>query len=112
MNRRNVCCYAFKTPGKKQPVLIHTRDSAVAVLHSVTVAPITPTIRGIPTEVVLTDAHGLPNTCAAAQRTSTISRPCPTSGAVSYTHLDVYKRQPKCGPTCVPFSGRTRWEIG
>jgi len=34
-------------------------------LQSVTVAPITSTIRSIPTEVVLTEADGLPSTCAA-----------------------------------------------
>jgi mRNA interferase MazF len=45
-------------------VLILTRDSAIAVLNSVTVAPITSTIRSIPTEVVLTKDDGLPNTCA------------------------------------------------
>jgi mRNA interferase MazF len=46
-------------------VLILTRDSAIAVLNSVTVAPITSTIRSIPTEFVLTEDDGLPNTCAA-----------------------------------------------
>ncbi len=65
MNRGDVCWYTFKTPDKKRPVLILTRDSAIAVLQSVTVAPITSTIRSIPTEVVLTEADGLPTTCAA-----------------------------------------------
>jgi mRNA interferase MazF len=65
VNWGDVCWYTFKTPDKKRPVLILTRDSAIAVLHSVTVAPITSTIRSIPTEVVLTQADGLPNTCAA-----------------------------------------------
>jgi len=65
VNRGDVCWYTFKTPDKKRPVLILTRDSAIAVLHSVTVAPITPTIRSIPTEVILTEADGLPDTCAA-----------------------------------------------
>jgi mRNA interferase MazF len=65
LNRGDVCWYTFKTPDKKRPVLILTRDSAIAVLHSVTVAPITSTIRSIPTEVVLTEADGLPHTCAA-----------------------------------------------
>jgi mRNA interferase MazF len=65
VNRGDVCWYTFKTPDKKRPVLILTRDSAIAVLHSVTVAPITSTIRSIPTEVVLTQADGLPTTCAA-----------------------------------------------
>jgi len=39
-------------------VLILTRDSASAVLNSVTVAPLTSTIRSIPTEVVLTADDG------------------------------------------------------
>jgi mRNA interferase MazF len=41
-----------------QPVLILTRDSAIVVLNPVTVAPITSTIRNIPTEVVLTKDDG------------------------------------------------------
>jgi mRNA interferase MazF len=65
VNRGDVCWYTFRTPDKKRPVLILTRDSATAVLHSVTIAPITSTIRSIPTEVVLTEADGLPTTCAA-----------------------------------------------
>ena len=65
MNRGDVCWYTFKTPDKKRPVLILTRDSAIGMLHAVvTVAPITSTIRSIPTEVVLTEADGLPTTCA------------------------------------------------
>jgi mRNA interferase MazF len=42
-----------------------TRDSALAVLNGVTVAPITSTIRSIPTEVLLTAEDGLPEICAA-----------------------------------------------
>lgn len=65
MNRGDVCWYNFKTPDKKRPVLVLTRDSAIAVLNFVTVAPITSTIRSIPTELVLTEEDGLPHTCAA-----------------------------------------------
>ena len=65
MNRGDVCWYTFKAPDKKRPVLVLTRDSAIAVLNSVTIAPITSTIRSIPTEVILTKDDGLPNTCAA-----------------------------------------------
>jgi mRNA interferase MazF len=65
VNRGDVCWYTFKVPDKKRPVLILTRDSAIAVLNSVTVAPITATIRSIPTEVVLTKDDGMPDTCAA-----------------------------------------------
>ena len=66
MNRGDVCWYTFKAPDKKRPVLILTRDSAIAVLNAITVAPITSTIRSIPTEVVLTKDDGLPGTCAAS----------------------------------------------
>jgi mRNA interferase MazF len=65
VNRGDVCWYAFKAPDKRRPVLILTRDSAIGVLNAVTVAPITSTIRSIPTEVILTEADGLPNICAA-----------------------------------------------
>jgi mRNA interferase MazF len=38
---------------------------AVPVLNAITIAPITSTIRSIPTEVVLTEDDGLPGICAA-----------------------------------------------
>lgn len=65
MNRGDVCWYNFKAPDKKRPVLILTRESAISVLNSVTIAPITSTIRSIPTELVLTEQDGVPHTCAA-----------------------------------------------
>jgi len=65
VNRGDVCWYAFRAPDKKRPVLILTRNSAIPVLNSVTIAPITSTIRSIPTEVILTKDDGLPSTCAA-----------------------------------------------
>jgi mRNA interferase MazF len=65
VNRGDICWYTFKAPDKRRPVLIVTRDSAIGVLNSVTIAPITSTIRSIPTEVVLTEDDGLPDTCAA-----------------------------------------------
>jgi len=65
VNRGDICWYTFKTPDKKGPVLIMTRESAIPVLNSVTIAPITSTIRSIPTELVLTEEDGLPTTCAA-----------------------------------------------
>lgn len=60
-----VCWYVFNPPDKRRPVLVLTRDSAIAILHSVTVAPITSTIRNIPTEVVLAEQDGMPSVCAA-----------------------------------------------
>jgi mRNA interferase MazF len=65
MNRGDVCWYTFKAPDKKRPVLVLTRESAISVLNSVTIAPITSTIRSIPTELLLTAQDGVPHTCAA-----------------------------------------------
>ena len=65
MNRGDVCWYNFKTPEKRRAVLVVTRDSAITVLNSITIAPVTSTIRSIPTELVLTEEDGLPHTCAA-----------------------------------------------
>jgi mRNA interferase MazF len=65
MNRGDVCWYTFNAPDKKRPVLVLTRESAISVLNSVTVAPITSTIRSIPTELLLTEQDGVPHACAA-----------------------------------------------
>lgn len=56
--------YRFARPDKKRPGLILTRDSALQFLGEVTVAPITTTVRGIPTEVALSTADGMPRDCA------------------------------------------------
>jgi mRNA interferase MazF len=55
----DVYWYTFKEPDKRRPVLILTRNSAIPFLTSLTIAPITSTIRSIPTEVVVTKADGL-----------------------------------------------------
>ncbi len=64
MNQGDVFWYTFKKPDKRRPVVILTRNSAVSFLTSITIAPITNTIRGIPTEVILTQADGLFSDCA------------------------------------------------
>jgi len=51
---------------KRRPVLIVTRSDAVSVLTWVVVAPVTRTIRQIPTEVDLGMSHGLPDECVAS----------------------------------------------
>ena len=66
MNRGDICWYTFKHPDKRRPVLILTRNSAIPVLNSITIAPITSTIRSIPTELVLTESDGLPGICAVS----------------------------------------------
>ena len=64
MKRGEVRWYEFQPPDKRRPVLILTRDSILPVLHEVTVAPVTSTIRGIPSELVLGLDDGMPEDCA------------------------------------------------
>jgi mRNA interferase MazF len=45
-------------------VVVLTRDSAIAYLATVTVAPITSAIRGVPSEVVLNEDDGMKAACA------------------------------------------------
>ncbi len=51
---------------KRRPVLVVTRSDATPVLTWIVVAPVTRTIRGIPTEVLLGTQHGLPDACVAS----------------------------------------------
>jgi mRNA interferase MazF len=64
MKRGEIRWYVFSRPDRKRPVLILTRDSALELLGEVTVAPITSTIRDIPSEVILSNADGMPRDCA------------------------------------------------
>ena len=64
MKHGEIRWYKFAKPDKKRPVLILTRDSALAYLGEVTVAPITSIIREIPSEVSLSKADGMPRNCA------------------------------------------------
>ena len=64
MNRGEIRWYTFKNPDKKRPVVLLTRDSILAYLGEVTVAPISSTVRHIPSEVPLGKADGLARDCA------------------------------------------------
>lgn len=56
--------YEFAPPDKKRPVVVLTRDSAITYLNSVTVAPITSAVRGVPSEVLLGEDDGMKAACA------------------------------------------------
>jgi len=59
MERGEIRWYTFKSPNKKRPVVILTRNSALNFLGEVTIALITSTIRDIPTEVILDQKDGM-----------------------------------------------------
>jgi mRNA interferase MazF len=64
MKRGEIRWYTFASPDKKRPVLILTRDSVQRYLGEVTIAPITTTVRDIPSEVFLSADIGVPKDCA------------------------------------------------
>jgi mRNA interferase MazF len=64
MTRGEVRWYKFGKPDKRRPIVILTRNSALEFLGEVTVAPVTSTIRDIPSEVLLAESDGMPRDCA------------------------------------------------
>jgi mRNA interferase MazF len=62
--RGDIRLYQFAPLDKKRPVVALTRAIAIAYLSTVTVAPITSTIRGVPSEVALNEEDGMKAPCA------------------------------------------------
>ena len=63
MQQGEIRWYKFQAPDKKRPVLILTRDSILDYLGEMTVAPVTSTIRDIPSEVFLSTEDGVKKDC-------------------------------------------------
>jgi len=64
LERGAVRLCGFPAPDKPRPVLILTRASAIHHLSRVTVAPITSSVRGVPSEVGLDLEDGMKQRCA------------------------------------------------
>jgi len=64
LNRGEIRWYTFQLPDKRRPVLILTRNEVMDHLHEIIVVPVTRTIRGLSTEVVLSPDDGMPVVCA------------------------------------------------
>lgn len=64
MRRCEIRWYKFIRPDKKRPVLVLTRNSVIEYLGEVTIAPITSTVRDIPSEVFLSKSDGMSRECA------------------------------------------------
>jgi mRNA interferase MazF len=62
--RGEIRWYTFRLPDKRRPVLVLTRDEVIDRLNEIIVAPVTRTIRGLRTEVILTEEDGMPAACA------------------------------------------------
>ena len=59
MRRGEILRYRFKSPDKLRPVVILSRPEVIGLLHTVMVAPVTSTIRGAPSEVLVGVEEGL-----------------------------------------------------
>ena len=64
MRRGEVRWVEFDLLDKRRPAVILTRNSAIGYLSSVTVAPITTTVRETPSQVRLSQEDGLFTECA------------------------------------------------
>ena len=64
LSRGDVYLCHFAPADKQRPVVVLTRDTAIGHLSTVTIAPITSTIRGVPSEVVLDIDDGMKAPCA------------------------------------------------
>jgi mRNA interferase MazF len=94
MKRGEIRWYKFLPPDKKRPVLILTRDSVLEYLGEVTIAPITTTVRDIPSEVFLGTTDGLPQDCA-----------------VNCDHLQTVSKQ-KIGPLIASLPPSKMMDVG
>lgn len=61
--KRGDVCWTDLPQAGRRPVLVLTRSEAIPVLRQILVAPLTTTIRGIPTEVRLGRDDGMPEEC-------------------------------------------------
>jgi len=59
VSRGEIWRYRFKTPDKLRPVVVLSRSEVIPLLHTVMVAPITSTVRGAPSEVLVGIENGL-----------------------------------------------------
>lgn len=50
----------------RRPFLVMTRSAAIPVLHNLLAAPVTRTVRNLPTELRLGPDDGMPTDCAAS----------------------------------------------
>ena len=91
--RGDIRLFRFPEPDKQRPVLVLTSDSIIDRLSRITVAPLTSTIRGVASEVVLGPDDGMKDACAINLHNIFY---CPESWA------GTARGQPRCAP---PRSG-------
>src|SRR6266851_3304948 len=66
IRRGEIWQYSFSRPDKRRPVLVLTRPEVINLLHTVMVAPITSTLHGSPSEVIVGIDEGLKHDSAVS----------------------------------------------
>lgn len=85
--------HRFAPPDKRRPVVVISRQDVIDLIATVLVAPITSTVRGLPSEVLLDASDGMKNTCAVnldhvhSVRKSDLSRCVATLGPGKMTAI-------------------------
>lgn len=91
ITRGDVRICRFGPPAKARPVVVLTRNDATSYLATVTVAPISSSIRGVPSQVILSEDDGMKTPCAVNLHNVTTVR-CDRLGAriahLSQSRLD------------------------
>lgn len=64
LSRGEIRLIRFAPPDKERPAVVLTRDTGLQYLTRITVAPITSTIRDVPSEVALGIEDGMKTPCA------------------------------------------------
>jgi mRNA interferase MazF len=59
LTRGEIWLYTFRAPDKRRPVVVLTRADVIDLLRDVMVAPVSSTIHGLPSEVVIGTEAGL-----------------------------------------------------
>lgn len=101
LTRGEIRWYTFRFPDKRRPVLVLARDEVIDRLNEIIVVPATRTIRGLRTELLLTEQDACPQ---PAQRTSTTGAQATIGRAVSRTQLPDGRLAGHCGT-----NRSTRW---
>ena len=91
VERRDIIWADLGPPAGRRPVCVLTRDAAIAVLTAITCAPLTRTIRGIPSEVEIGPAQDLPDE-SVISRDNLIAIATTLLDAEPVGHLDLESR--------------------
>ena len=101
VNRGEIRWCTFRLPDKRRPVMVLSRTEVLEHLNEVIVVPITRTIRGLATEVVLTQDDGMPVTFALNFDHVALAQKDRIGSALSTFAECTLARSEKCAPDSV-----------